>query len=115
VNTKNETIENINKLASEKVPFLFLIDFELNKPLVIPLDEVNSKELLYDFNGNRNFIDRGCNIKNFSFDKYPMKIDDYLKAFNYVQRLQEYGDSYLLNLTFPTYIETSLDLRDIFF
>ena len=42
-------------LASEQKPFFFLIDFELQKPLICPLEEAQSLGFEFEANGFRNF------------------------------------------------------------
>lgn len=45
----------------------------------------------------------------------PVLFPDYQKAFENVQRHLRRGDTYLLNLTFPTPVQTNLTLRELFF
>ena len=47
--------------------------------------------------------------------KFPVPYENYFEAFNKVQDHLRRGDSYLLNLTFPTRIETNVSLKDIFY
>jgi para-aminobenzoate synthetase component 1 len=91
------------------------------------------KFFLIDFNGNI-FIDDVKNLKDiyFSFPsfallpkkpqkktlllkKYPISFEKYQKAFNEVIEEIKKGNTYLLNLTFPTKIETNWDLLEIFY
>ena len=46
----------MNELGKCGEPFLFILDFDVSKPLVFPLSELqNSSEILFDINGQRNF------------------------------------------------------------
>jgi len=90
---------------------------------------------LIDFDGNV-FIEKVKNLKNirFSFPNYPsthpliypsthppirlkkqpVSFEIYQKAFNEVIEEIKNGNTYMLNLTFPTKIQTNLNLLDIF-
>lgn len=111
----NAIINKMNELGSRNEAFLFIIDFEMQNPLVFPLASINPSEILFDINGikNHNISLAKCN-KPFYFRKYPMSYEDYFRAFELVQKNLKYGNSYLVNLTFPTKIETDLSLHDIF-
>ena len=115
MNNRNAMIHKMNESGSRKEPFIFIIDFEMKEPVFIPLNAVNASEIIYDFNGFRMFQSHEYPaISSFSFAKFPIHYNDYLKAFELVQKNLRYGNSYLVNLTFPTRIETSLSLKEIF-
>ena len=108
--------EKINNFGREKRPFLFIIDFDFNKPIVIPLDEVNKDEIIYDINGITNVIDNSKEVdKTISFAKYPIDFFKYSKSFKAIKKEFINGSTFLLNLTFPTYIKTNLTLKEVFF
>ena len=104
----------INRLTSDKVPFLCLVDFDKTNILVFPLEEVEPDVLQYDINGNSNIPNQQRVIRLKEWSKEPITRDKYRKAFKKVQQSLHHGDSFLLNLTFPTQIQTNLDLKDIF-
>ncbi len=105
----------MNELGNKRIPFLFIIDFEMKNPIVIPLDEVNSDTLLYDINGVTNNKSEFQTLKeSFDFKAFPVKKERYTKAFNLVQKHLHHGDSFLLNLTMPSILSTTLRLKDIF-
>ena len=106
--------EQINKLTAEKTPFLCLIDFDKSKPLVFPLDQIDPGLLLYDLNGISNVPPDQVPVCLTQWEKKPVSPDQYRHAFDLVQRHLHYGDSFLLNLTFPTSLATNLDLLQIF-
>jgi len=105
----------MNQFGKEKFPFLFVIDFELNKSRVIPLVNTGSCGIFYNINGNSNYDQKGKLKKKLEFQKYPPAFEEYSKAFNKVKQELTYGNTYLLNLTFPTKIECNLTLPEIFF
>lgn len=105
----------ISKLAVAKIPFIFIIDFACQKPVVLPVNQVNPSEILYDFNGFTNVSARdNRGGTELTMKKYPVSIELYSIAFDYVREQQRIGNSYLTNLTFPTRIELQSSLRDLF-
>ncbi len=109
-----EFIKKVNTYSSEGIPFFFLADFELKKPFVCKLDETGREGIFYDIKGNKNF-DTGQHHKPKQFKKVPVKKEIYLEAFEKVKHHLDRGDTYLVNLTFPTSIETDLSLQEIFY
>jgi len=112
--TTSDFIAQLNEWGQERVPFLFLIDFELEKPKVWRLAEVNPDEILYSFNGFSNVptntqINGGVRIKSF-----PISFEEYKAKFDLVFGHLRYGDSFLLNLTVKSRIELDDSLRDLF-
>jgi para-aminobenzoate synthetase component 1 len=106
----------INAHAREKRPFLFILDFDCSKPIVRFIDEINPDEILFNFRGFTNQPSReaGHTHLPYSFSKSPMPFGKYKERFHRVKEELLKGNSYLLNLTFPTAIETSLTLKEIF-
>ncbi|WNL37267.1 aminodeoxychorismate synthase component I [Aliarcobacter cryaerophilus] len=54
------------------------------------------------------------NIKDYSLKKYPISFDEYKKKFDLIQDEIKNGNSYLLNLTAQTKIDTNLTLDNIY-
>jgi len=108
-------LELLDTYSEQKIPFLFFIDFDKTRPVVIPLNEVNKQEVLFDFKGFTNFeYPEDLKIADFSFEKSPISYREYKNKFDQVQHYLRQGDSYLVNLTYTTKINTSLSLEDIF-
>ncbi len=109
------SFDQITSYSKQKIPFIFIIDFDSLKPVVIPIADVDPAEILYDFNGFRN--SPAVSIEKsyeFILKKIPVPIERYTGAFNLIQKNQSEGNSYLANLTFPTSIKTNYSLKDIF-
>jgi para-aminobenzoate synthetase component I len=111
----HEFTETLDSWGNQKVPFLFLVDFEMNKPVAFRLSEIDPAVLIYDFNGNTNAppVDLPENTLNFGL--HPIPLAEFEKKFKKVIQHLEYGDSYLTNLTIRTELESSLTLRDLFY
>lgn len=109
-----EFAEAVNEYGSEGTPFLFLVDFEMAKPLLFRLDEIDPDKLCYDINGVTNCRVPSDEKGSLDFKKYPTPFSEYQARFNRVRARLAYGDSYLANLTVRTRVETPLTLREIF-
>jgi len=110
---QNIFAERVNEYAKKRTPFLFIIDFESKKPFVCRLDKAAENGLIYDINGKTNAVNgqEGCNIE---LKYFPIDESLYIERFNSVLREINEGNSYLLNLTFPTQIEINVGLQEIF-
>jgi len=108
-------IQQLNEWGRKKVPFLFLVDFELEKPRVWRLDEIDSEEILYSIHGYSNATSKERSAEKIQFQKYPITFDQYQVKFNKVYKPLTYGDSFLVNLTMKTKVELNSSLQDLFY
>jgi para-aminobenzoate synthetase component 1 len=106
--------EKMNRLAAMQEPFLFVLDFDLEAPLVYTPEEAEREGVLFAINGQRNFQPGEFEEKALQFDKYPVLFDTYRKGFENVMRHLRHGNSFLTNLTFPTPVDTNLSFEEIF-
>jgi len=53
--TINEFISEMNLMASEGKPFLFIIDYEVNTGKILPLEACAENGIFYDIEGDSNF------------------------------------------------------------
>jgi len=116
IQTKESARLRMNELGRQGEAFFFLFDFELKKPVVLTKKELSRAGIWFDINGKRNFKapERKPVIEEVILEKQPMEKAVYEKAFQKVQKEINAGNSYLLNLTFPTEIQTNLKLSQIF-
>ncbi|PIY31210.1 MAG: aminodeoxychorismate synthase component I, partial [Bacteroidetes bacterium CG_4_10_14_3_um_filter_42_6] len=111
----NTGFEQMNEYGKDRIPFLFVIDFDGNQVIVTPLDQVDRSLMLYSFNGKSN-MDKPMSIKDkLTFRITPISRERYQKAFKLVQQHLHYGDSFLLNLTMPSVLESNYSLQEIFY
>lgn len=112
---KEQAIDLMNQYGATKVPFLFIIDFEGKQAEILPLAEIDSQEILFDIQGvgNAPTVDKPI-PKNVWFQKQALPFTTYKKSFDLVLNHINFGNSYLLNLSAPTPIETNLTLQEIF-
>ncbi|MCO6492183.1 MAG: aminodeoxychorismate synthase component I [Phaeodactylibacter sp.] len=112
---RQEAICRMNSWGAAGEPFLFIIDFEMERPIVLRLSDAPAGALFYDLNGKRNYQDGPAFLKEAFFEKYPMPRSRYHSAFQLVMDNLKAGNSYLVNLAFPTPISTNLTLKEAFF
>lgn len=105
----------MNELGSNKIPFVFMIDFLSNNPLVIPYSELDSHKLYFEFPDFKySPIQKEPLPDTINFSVLHQDERRYEDAFRTVQNSIKHGDSYLLNLTLPTPITTNLSLENLF-
>lgn len=105
-------MQKINELASKREPFLFVLSYNLKKQFIQPLKELD-KDIYFKIGHQRNYP-RSPLKKKFFFKKYPLPLTAYQNALEKVLEEIRSGNTYLLNLTFKTPIETDLTLKEIF-
>jgi len=105
------SFNDITLLARDKKPFLFIISYDKSK---IFLKEIDTLDNIYYKLADSSNIDKTKSINSYKFSKYPISFGEYQKSINRVKEEIKKGNSYLLNLTFKTPIETNLSLKDIF-
>ncbi|MBE0655121.1 MAG: aminodeoxychorismate synthase component I [Bacteroidales bacterium] len=110
-----EWIISMNSLGRNKIPFLFILDFDLKNPMVIPLNEINTEEILFQFPEASNTPKQTALRKNIQINPNPLLYNDFLIKFNAVQDEIKAGNTYLLNLTFETPVNISSGLKEVFF
>ena len=111
---KKSIREQINHWAANGIPFLFIIDFEMRKPLIFRTDNIDSKSLLYDINGITNIKDRKNSFNELKFIKSPESYNNYLDKFNKVRKEIDFGNTYLVNLTCTTPLIINQSLLEVF-
>jgi len=112
---RDQALLQMNEYGRTNTPFIFIIDFKTMHPLLFRHDEINPEEILFNINGYTNCKNESKLTKEILFKKYPITFNQYRTAFDKVIQKINAGNSYLLNLTFPTKIETNLSLEEIFY
>jgi para-aminobenzoate synthetase component 1 len=105
---KQEIEKTLNELGKKRVPTLFVIDFDLKNYYIKPLDEIDS-DIFYTM--DKKIISSTKDIK-YSFE--AIEFENYKKAFDKVLEHIKAGNSYLLNLTFPSLLNIETNLKTIY-
>jgi para-aminobenzoate synthetase component 1 len=111
--TRSEFVDALNDWGRTKTSFLFIIDFEEERPFAIEIDKVDPGKILFDFNGFTNVTEIKYQ-KAPALKKLPMPFAEYNSRFAKVRCHLERGDSFLTNLTIKTKIDPGLTLLEIF-
>jgi para-aminobenzoate synthetase component 1 len=132
-------IHQLNKNGRQRLPFLFVIDFEIQRPFVMELHEVDNAVIRYSMDDG--FLKRGNyephpspithqssslpyggkvgaasvpdGVKSI-LSKSPLPFQTYQKAFDIVKGNLNYGNSFLTNLTAETPIELGISMEEVF-
>jgi len=109
---KEKGYEKINLLGKQDTPFLFIISYDQNKIFAQALDNLDP-DIFYKLEASRNYPVQKRD-KDFTFSKNPVDFFTYKKALDKVLEEIRSGNTYLLNLTFKTPIQTNLSLKEVF-
>ena len=105
----------MNEYGKKRLPFLFIINFDRTRADIFSPAEATGQSVLFNISGTRNYTKKATiRIEGTSFAKEPVSFSEYRIAFNKVREEIAKGNTYLLNLTFPTMIGTSYGLSEIF-
>lgn len=104
----------LNEWGKAKSPFLFIIDFELEKPLAFLLSDVDSNKVKFNFNGFSNSKSSAKESGNIRITSSPISHSQYEKKFKVVAEQLAYGNSFLTNLTIRTLISINKSLSQIY-
>ncbi|MCL1675897.1 aminodeoxychorismate synthase component I [Elizabethkingia meningoseptica] len=106
----------MDQLSEEGTPFVFIIDFLKQNVLLFTIEELkNNADVLVHFQGYKNYSSPSKFNQKVQIQSYPESFEAYKKGFDIVKRNLQQGNSYLINYTRKTRIETNLTLQDIFF
>jgi len=103
------SFELANSLGAQRVPFLFISDYEAKKVEVIRLDALHLQDIEFHIEKNR---PPKAHSHSFTFSPLPFK--SYKEKFDAVIERIKAGDTYLLNLTQATEISSPLTLQEIY-
>ena len=105
-------MDKLTQLARQREPFLFIISYDTQQNYIKPLKDLDD-DVYFKIGGECNYPQASIN-KPYFLKKYPLPFTLYQKALNEVFKEIRSGNTYLLNLTFQTPIETNLSLQEIF-
>ena len=99
----------LNKFGSQREPFFFLISYDLKDYVVQPLKDLD-EDIQFEINEK---VSSKIH-ENINLTKTPLSFKEYTKKFNILQENIKEGNTYLLNLTTKTKIDTALSLDEIY-
>jgi para-aminobenzoate synthetase component 1 len=108
-----DTVLKMNLWGEQGRPFFFMFNFNLDSAVILPLDQLREEDVLLNTPRYSNEKD-SQDSRIITFRKSPISYERYALAYGKVFESIQRGDTFLLNLTFPTEIESNLDLNQIF-
>lgn len=111
--TFEQATNQMNHYGSQRQPFLFVLDFDGRQPLVLRPDEWATHGVEFAF-GTANRPQAPISNEPVWFRKHPMSFEQYRIGFDYVVENIRFGNSFLVNLSGQTPIETNLSLSAIY-
>jgi para-aminobenzoate synthetase component 1 len=103
------TFDRLSRYAENGTPFLFYTDFKGERLHLYPLDSLEKHGIRFDFGATPR-----THSRTIPLSKEPVPFQHYREKFDTVIEKIRSGETYLLNLTQPTPIETSLSLEEIY-
>lgn len=109
---RDEIAAQMNALGKRGRPFVFVIDFEGENAEIF--DPAETDKILWQANGESNINFKDPGQRPVKLDSTPVSFDQYKKGYDLVQSHIRKGDTYLLNYTQPTPLNTDLSLEEIY-
>jgi para-aminobenzoate synthetase component 1 len=106
-------INRMNEYGRTGIPFLFILDFDLLNPLIIPFDEIEKHGLKFQFPSMQKKIVPSLSHE-MKLEKTPVSYETYARGFQQVMRAIQAGDTYLLNLCYTTPVSGITSLEHVF-
>jgi len=109
---EKEGLDRVDALGKQRKPFLFILSYDRSKIFVQPLDQLDS-DICYKLEEWRNYPVKK-RTEPYTFSKHPASFETYHKKLEKILEEIRSGNTYLLNLTCKTPIESSFSLKEIF-
>ncbi len=110
---RNQLISKINRLASNSQSFVFIIDFKAENGYVVERQNIDIEYIRTNiFDDNQVKLQSSTN--KLIWEIYPISKAVYQPKFEFIKSEIHKGNSFLVNLTQPTRIETNLSLEEIY-
>lgn len=105
----------MDELSLQKVPYFFVIDFLAENVEIYQEHEIEKEGLIIDFKELTESKESHTLDKKVIWKSFPETLESFKIGFNKVQKNIRLGNSYLVNYTRKTKIETNLTLEEIFY
>jgi len=102
----------MNRFSSAGTPFFFVVDAWASRWIVLDVKEADNCGFRWSLAGKGNLEFGTLPPRSFRFDATPVALETYTIAFDLIRQAQIKGETWLANLTFPTGIDTNLELED---
>ena len=103
---------SIDTLGKQRTPFLFIISYDKQKIFAQPLESLDS-DIAYKLEEWRNYPVKK-RTEPYAFFRHPASFETYHRKLEKILEEIRAGNTYLLNLTCKTPVESSFSLKEIF-
>lgn len=116
----SQFIITLNEWGHASVPFFFMVDFEMKKPVAVKISEIDPAQILFSIGSYTNApaamkeLTPVPNVSGCFVRMHPLPLADYHLKFSKVLSRLQYGDSFLTNLTCKTEVEIDDSLHALF-
>ncbi len=110
----HQKFQEMDALSSQKAPFFFVVDFLMENILIFNQQDLVNQKILVHFPSYSNVSKNLLPEKKIQWKALPQTEEEYQKGFDVIQDHLKRGDSYVVNYTCETPIETNFTLEDIF-
>ncbi|HJW28217.1 MAG TPA: aminodeoxychorismate synthase component I [Saprospiraceae bacterium] len=111
---KDHWITTMNTFGKNGIPFLFILDFDLQHPVVIPLGDITPDRFQFSFPSKGKVMLAASSQHEIHLKKDPVTFPVYQSGFDSVMKAIHDGDTYLLNLCYTTPVSGISSLKDVF-
>ena len=112
--TKEEAIDRMNRWGAEGRPFLFFVDFLQQKPVVLPVDEIDGCHIRFQTPLYSTSCQAASSQSQIRLQAFPMDKEEYATRFEKVVHEIKRGNSFVVNLTCSTPIACNVSTLDIY-
>ncbi|MCH9812554.1 MAG: aminodeoxychorismate synthase component I [Epsilonproteobacteria bacterium] len=101
--------EKLNHYGQKREPIFFVIDFEAKEHYLSPLNMLE-EDIVFSFQESTHCYEN----KKVPYTYHPIPYPKYEIAFKAIQEEIKKGNTYLINLTFPSKLEIPYNLKEIY-
>ena len=101
----------MDEMGNSQNPLVFFVDYKAEFGWIGTPEEAQVLGIKYDIGSNTQVSKAN---KTPIFNKIPISEASYFEKFNQVQKAIRRGDSFLINLTAPTQIESNMSIEEIY-
>lgn len=110
---KSEISKILSNKAQSGEEFLFAINFDINEIIIVSPEQAENTGVYYDFDGNTNF-NYSNSVSQKKFEAFPIDFTEYKKGFDICRDALHRGDTYLINYTSQSRVETEYTQQELF-
>lgn len=113
---QTEFIDKTTRFLERKEPFFFIINFDKNKAQVYSFADAYEEDILFNIRGKTNASEKENSLKSSvaPLEVNPFSFEAYLSGFEKVVKHLKKGNSFLVNLTFPSKIISDVTPKSVY-